>query len=465
MVLHSPRSHSHRSFSNKHHPHRRSPWRGCFLVSCFALVIVTLVLFEQHSSTSLRHIKEAHSAAFIGGVPLTRRRLLEAVNKHYPTNRLECGNWVESYANLHKAITTGKAPQRYAIMRSRNEFQNGLADRLASSLSVLFYAILTNRAFQYDWEGDSPLESGLKSDFIDFKYTGWDEGNTTMVLDYVADHRTAEEYFAMFWTDDPTKIGVDKHSVIWYTDHSGVYGAFDNPLLTERLAELGFQQETAFACLFDFLYRPTTDVLDMFQEQLAVLLDPDALKIGVQIRVGDWQLISSHRYLVHPQHYPALFDHYFTCAREIEHEVARQGQKVVWYVLSDMADLRPAIAAKYGPKVLVNTDVQIEHIVKSPSHSDRGFKQAVGELWTFSLTAHHVITKKSGFGKVGAMVNANGTKHIYTIDYPMQAFNFLGLGGPAFDNRKCFRLWKRPRSCRSEHADDLSKVCSDFTGC
>ena len=49
--------------------------------------------------------------------------------------------------------------------------------------------------------------------------------------------------------------------------------------------------------------------------------------------------------------------------------------------------------------------------------------QAVGELWAFSLADTHILTRKSGFGKVGAMVSAGGggpQRHIFTIDFPMQ---------------------------------------------
>ena len=33
-------------------------------------------------------------------------------------------------------------------MRSRNEWENGLADRVASSVTVFMFALLTNRAYQ-----------------------------------------------------------------------------------------------------------------------------------------------------------------------------------------------------------------------------------------------------------------------------------------------------------------------------
>lgn len=46
-----------------------------------------------------------------------------------------------------------------------------------------------------------------------------------------------------------------------------------------------------------------------------------------------------------------------------------------------------------------------------------------------------------------------------------QVFNFMGLGGPAFDNRKVVTPWQRQRSCRLQDADSLDRVCTDFTGC
>lgn len=82
---------------------------------------------------------------------LNDSELEDAVFAHHPINRLQCGSWVEKYAGLHKAILEGKAPQRYAIMRSNHEFSNGLADRLACSVTIFLYALLTERAFLYDW--------------------------------------------------------------------------------------------------------------------------------------------------------------------------------------------------------------------------------------------------------------------------------------------------------------------------
>jgi hypothetical protein len=49
---------------------------------------------------------------------------------------------------------------------------------------------------------------------------------------------------------------------------------------------MGLRPATAFACLFDYLFRPTAKVMAMFQPQLRVLLEPSIIKIGIQ--VGTW---------------------------------------------------------------------------------------------------------------------------------------------------------------------------------
>mmetsp|Transcript_6767 Transcript_6767/g.18159 ORF Transcript_6767/g.18159 Transcript_6767/m.18159 type:complete len:480 (-) Transcript_6767:609-2048(-) len=412
----------------------------------------------------------------------TPQELQELVARRHPINRLQCGKWVTEYAALHRAILAGKAPQRYAIMRSKQEFGNGLADRLASSVSILLFAILTDRAFLYDWdppppppgipihEGcggpqqkyrpSTPLWSALRSDFINWTYEhsrSPEAGNSTLLMDYVCD-KGMDEYRAMFASQDLTAVGEGFHSVVWYTDHAGVYSAFNNPYLQPALAALGLQQDIAFACLFDFLYRPVPEVVNMFRPELQILLDPSVFKIGLQIRVGDWQLVSASSYFFRPQNFPSLFHHYFQCAEEIEGSLAQPGQRVVWFVLTDVLSLRQRLKDRYGPRILTNTTVVVEHTVKSDVRSDSPFLQAAGELWLFSLTDHHILTRTSGFGKVGAMLSAAGPSHIYQVFQPMNFFNLVALS-----NRKQV-MWWHSRKCTPEFADPLLELCTDFTG-
>lgn len=453
--------------------------------------------------------------------------MMEAIQPHHPINRMQCGSWVEDYTRLHREILAdGMAASpgqnqshRYAIMVSRAEWENGLADRLASSLSVLLYAILTRRAFLYDWGEDelaAPLWSGLRSDFIDWRApSGWDRDvRSTITLDYVAERNDEREFLSFFQNQDLVSLWEKYETVVFHTDHCHVQASFDNPHLKEALANLGLKRETAFACLFDFLYRPTREAIRTISPQLPSLLSDKYIKIGIQIRVGDWQLISKHRYWFHPQDYTFLFEHYFDCAKQIEIEVLSQytdprilmhqrfdhrfrtnpsRQKnsstrnikplsgIAWYLLADVGSLRKKFNQKYeqqrsavlrgwGRKLVVNTQAgsDLRHVIKDKSSSASSFYLAVGELWSFSLVDHHILTRKSGFGKVGAMLaikegGYQGT--IFTINYPMQLWSFLGIGGPAFDNTKAVTAFQWTPNCRSKGASSLRDLCFDYTGC
>lgn len=53
---------------------------------------------------------------------------------------------------------------------------------------------------------------------------------------------------------------------------------------TEKLYKMGLQPHTAFGCAMQFLMQPTPDVKELFSAEAAALADPDALKIGIQMR-------------------------------------------------------------------------------------------------------------------------------------------------------------------------------------
>jgi hypothetical protein len=49
---------------------------------------------------------------------------------------------------------------------------------------------------------------------------------------------------------------------------------------------MGLSPATVFGCLFDLLYRPTPSVLALYNGTVQELLQPDVIKIGVQVRAG-----------------------------------------------------------------------------------------------------------------------------------------------------------------------------------
>ncbi len=74
-------------------------------------------------------------------------------------------------------------------------------------------------------------------------------------------------------------IGEGHHSVVWQSDKGMVYNSFDNQILAPQLKAMGLSRDTAFACLFDLLYRPTDAAVSAVRPQLVQLLDPKAFKV------------------------------------------------------------------------------------------------------------------------------------------------------------------------------------------
>ena len=60
---------------------------------------------------------------------------------------------------MHHALSCRRRA-RYAIMVSK---KSGLGDRLTCAVSVALYAVLTGRAFQYDWHGQHSLWNAYRS--------------------------------------------------------------------------------------------------------------------------------------------------------------------------------------------------------------------------------------------------------------------------------------------------------------
>jgi len=68
-----------------------------------------------------------------------------------------------------------------------------------------------------------------------------------------------------------------------------VWKATNNPYIKQRLKAMGLNPINIFACLFDYLSRPTPGTISLVRPMLP-LLDPSLFKVGLQIRTGDMHL-------------------------------------------------------------------------------------------------------------------------------------------------------------------------------
>eukprot|EP01038_Epipyxis_sp_PR26KG_P012227 gene12227-16377_t len=344
----------------------------------------------------------------------------------------------------------------------------GLADRLTGIVSSFYYALLSNRAFRMLSYGSLPSFSSA----CDSPYINWDIKNYSNefsedviaplkytykgVFGYTGDRSYNQSlvdtnlYWPMYLTgmgDTATKMMVESNLSVYPQNKSHVpyiitssnrgrsYRLFkENTFHKQELVQkYGFVNENAcFMCTFHYLFRPNKHVKSRFQSMWDILSDKSLFKIGIQIRTGD--------HVFHQQHHDSSINNmkvenilsqyssYFKCAIEIEKEYQLTYQKVVWYVISESKILKSAISNYYGDKVITDKTTLLKHIhcetnslLKQDCDSnsmDPSMQIAFGELFTFSLMNFHVITRDSGFGRLGAWASLqpnHSRYHIYNI--------------------------------------------------
>jgi hypothetical protein len=174
---------------------------------------------------------------------------------------------------------------------------------------------------------------------------------------------------------------------------------FDNPYHRKQLLDFGLRPDTAFGCIVEFLFRPNTAVLNMTAPLLSMLRQPEILKIGVQIRVGDYVFQSKNRR--GQRNCPLLTERkiqeFFVCCKELEANVAKPHQTVVWYLITNCLSLRIAAIKKWGKKVLTLSSSNLEHI--EDTNNTLAFRTAIAEHWSFGYVDYAIITKDSSFGR------------------------------------------------------------------
>ncbi|WIA19524.1 hypothetical protein OEZ85_004133 [Tetradesmus obliquus] len=351
----------------------------------------------------------------------------------YPIERGSCGNWMESCSALHRDVLTGRRPPRFSIFRQPH---NGLTDRLVSSVSVFLHALLTDRAFLFDWSGQHSLWDALRSSFIDWRYdrdSPPERGvpaEQQLLLDFMGangqgDHRGPEHaVFYKWFTDTQLQdVGSNASVLIWSVNRGLVWkAATSNAHIKQRLRSMGLNPVNIFGCLFNFLYRPTPAAMARVAPLLLQLLDPSIFKIGLQIRTGDEHLAGGKP----AKQFEDAFE-WFHCARVAEHTWKPPGQQSVWFLLTDSPGIRRGAARYLGKQVATLADALLGHTLHAPAGAKGKAAAILGlaaaETWLFSLMDVHVISQLSGFGRMGAMM-AGGWGHI--IQLPAGMWSLAG---------------------------------------
>jgi hypothetical protein len=178
---------------------------------------------------------------------------------------------------------------------------------------------------------------------------------------------------------------------------------------------------------------PNSAVQALYRSYWEALSDPDVLRIGIQVRLGDdvFKAQASN----HAEAQFALASPYFKCAETIEQAFAAPGQKVLWFLMSDALPLRAAAKQRYGAKLLTDTSTVTQHAdcksfnpgACSKDAMDTAIQHSIGQLLTFSLADFHIMSKESGFGRMGAWM-AGRYDNLFEFDVVEK----WGIPPPAF---------------------------------
>lgn len=184
----------------------------------------------------------------------------------------------------------------------------------------------------------------------------------------------------------------------------GVMGLlFDNPHYKQRVSLMGLRPDYAYGCAIDFLFAPGPAVLEAFEKEFEVLQSP-ALKIGIQIRLGDSFLQGNNEPMEHGE---ATFDfvkQFFECAEGLQGTFGQPGQQVVWFLISDSIQVRQAAVDMYGSDRVMTRLESPGHVANTAgADQQQAMLLAAGEHWLFGMADYHVISARGGFGRNAAL--------------------------------------------------------------
>ena len=347
-----------------------------------------------------------------------------------------CGSWQEAYIERHRAILNGTLPPRYLVSVS---VEAGLADRLTGTITEFMFALLTGRAFQIITYGTLPrFEAAFLAPHINWSRPC---DNDTLIANLKYTYRGQREYqgnrsygpevdtklyWPLYWINYDAELNFflssnvsnqpmnhENVTTLFIASNRGrIVRMFSNPYHRSQLFRMGLRPETAVKCLFNFLFSPTDALRKTMNREFTALQTTDALKININIRVGDsvFDPAFDDTTTLPP------FEHFFDCALQVESFARLPNQKVIWYFTSDSLRLRQLVKQKYGEKVLTEENLRYVHGDCGDSDAKRygnctreshdfSIRMAAGQMYAMSMCDYHVVSLVSGFGRFATVLS------------------------------------------------------------
>jgi len=356
----------------------------------------------------------------------------------YATSR--CGAWMTEYTRLHREIVRDGPRQRVLVAMTGGQ---GATDRLAGHLTAFLIALASRRAFLIHPYSDAlPFSSSFEYPSIDLGVPSplkervemaWKSMNNhpnsvtkdLFNLSIVNFHDGHPIFTALFnnsgneaMSTYPILFGGDA-VVLFGSNRGNIYNLIGSSTMETsiELQKMGLQAKWGVHCAFHYLFRPNTVVLQMAQPFASKLVD-DVVKIGIQIRTGDYANFWTR---VQPAQFKeknltvSQYINWFKCAENIEKKHAANGKRVKWFLMSDSLSLRIDAKAVYDDKIVTDTHSHALHTGINRNEGSASMQRVMAELLTLSLCDYFVLTFNSGVGKLAAWISDNRDKNAFIV--------------------------------------------------
>jgi hypothetical protein len=369
-----------------------------------------------------------------------------------------CGrDWQIDYKKFHDSVMNGAAPRIKRKFLVSVPVRAGGADNMLGIISLFLYALLTNRAFlrtRLSEEGyHAPImehayhpatfnwlaPTGINNNLTFCLWPPYDDMNSrrcdTKPQPFLPTDKYNSTFYPYFF------VNSFEENKFWYGDYhhlfcnhednadvisaasnrGNVYRAFYNPHHNETLATMGFTKASAFACLYQYLFRSITKVCQGQCFETAERIEH----------------IRKHRSLIahsHSKEYPiyshmliaiqirdrevdgGLHNVWFHCADQLTQEYYQLDVHNVSYIfINGYREGQLLAQEKYGHTVFYPTghvtETEISDVLdesNQPNATSKAKEKAILETardWEImSLADIHVVSSRSGFGVMGAML-------------------------------------------------------------
>eukprot|EP01041_Mallomonas_annulata_P010192 gene10192-21239_t len=395
--------------------------------------------------------------------------------------KAQCGSWLPNYALVQSKMMSESAP-KYVISIAG---KSGISDNLTGMVTHFLYALLTNRIFlRLSFGQITPhLETVYVSPNINWTsfhipefvykcmkppYTYY-RTNRSGIIKTTTSKCTHQKTHLTVWNNmrfypldlinsDHDGIflysNLKKHlhgnsdaEVILISGHRGrVYATFRNTHHKTDLARMDLTPQTAFPCLFNYLFRLQPDACSSqcqtIKNSLITSGQNNILRIGIHIRIKDAIFKNGTDVTLESAKF------HLQCAEKIVSHLP-PNQKWIFFMVTNSRRLRVLVKEKYEDRMITDTTSEPLHIdcTKNPNCTEESNRSALrvaaSDLMLLSLADVHIITSSSGFGVIASMMKTSTNHSIFRVD------RFRG---------------RSDEDCQLGREDTLESVTQDWSG-